>query len=159
MEFDVSVFQRSGSDVFDIVISGSKALSSDTADDIYSEIRDDRIFIRFTEKNLSEITSEETNNLFVYQKKNKSLTEEKVCDIWEKVLETNDFGIYDRFYEAGGNSVRIYLLANLLEQEFDIKINISDLFIYNTIADLSSFIDKEKNITDSAVSDISILSF
>ena len=159
MGFDVSVFQRSGSDVFDIVISGSKALSSDTADDIYSEIRDDRIFIRFTEKNLSEITSEETNNLFVYQKKNKSLTEEKVCDIWEKVLETNDFGIYDRFYEAGGNSVRIYLLANLLEQEFDIKINISDLFIYNTIADLSSFIDKGKNITDLAVSDISILSF
>lgn len=153
------VYQREKSDTCDIIISDLKAPPTEIIENVCTEFKDDRIFIRYSEKNIKEISVGEISQLFVYQTKIKSLTEKKLSDIWRRILETDSFGIYDRFYEAGGNSVKIYSLINSIEEEFNIKINVSDLFVYNTISELSAFIDRAKNITESDNKNVSILSF
>lgn len=95
-------------------------------------------------KNNNLITKDIDINLIIDPKEEKlSFIEEKVKNIWVKVLKHNNFTIYDKFYEIGGNSIMIINMHQEIIKEFNFEINIAELFVYNTIFDLAKYIQTE----------------
>lgn len=97
-----------------------------------------------------------------------SLTERGVAEAWCTTLGTDSVAVTDAFFESGGNS----LLASRLQLELDARfpgvMNIADIFVYSTVAQLSEYISSKtspavpaaaprkesSSYTDSALSDL-----
>ncbi len=74
-------------------------------------------------------------------------TEKRLAVVWERVLEIENASVNDNFFEDGGHSLKAMMLVSRIHKEFDIEINIGDLFKYPTIRELSEQIEKTlKNI-------------
>lgn len=96
--------------------------------------------------NGSRIESEQINTYETYSQRTQSSTEQKIFNIWEDVLGSEKrFGIHDKFFEVGGSSIKIIRVLDALNKEFHSKINIADLFNYNTIFQLAELIDQSSH--------------
>ncbi|HEX3385524.1 MAG TPA: thioesterase domain-containing protein, partial [Mucilaginibacter sp.] len=75
-------------------------------------------------------------------------TEKVMANIWQEVLKLPRIGIDDNFFDIGGHSLLAVQITTRIEKKLDKKLQIATLFSYPTIAQLTSFIDKEnsKNI-------------
>ncbi|MBF4488250.1 phosphopantetheine-binding protein, partial [Flavobacterium sp. CSZ] len=70
-------------------------------------------------------------------------------------------GITDNFFELGGNSLKVVKILYRVNHEFEIDINIKNVFKYPTIQDLAFHIiiaQKQKDIssTDKKLKEISL---
>lgn len=65
--------------------------------------------------------------------------EMKLARIWGNVLELPEVDIYDNFYDMGGDSLLATKLAKEIKEEYP-NIDISDIFTYPTVAQLSQYI-------------------
>ncbi|MEP0262578.1 amino acid adenylation domain-containing protein [Dokdonia sp.] len=75
--------------------------------------------------------------------------EEKLVAIWEEVLERGNIGVTDNFFELGGHSIKGTKVLSRVNREFNVVINIKNLFISPTIEYLASqihFIEKQEQI-------------
>ncbi|WP_217560148.1 non-ribosomal peptide synthetase [Paenibacillus sp. GbtcB18] len=81
---------------------------------------------------------EETNNFAAP----KSEMERKLSEIWCDVLERNQVGIYDNFFDIGGHSLLMTQIQVKLKDRLCQEITIVDLFKYPTIHALSEFLTK-----------------
>ena len=63
-----------------------------------------------------------------------------ITSVWKEVLDLDDLGPDDNFFDLGGHSVLIPRIVIDLEKNHNIKINIVDLFQYPTINELVAFI-------------------
>jgi aryl carrier-like protein len=69
-------------------------------------------------------------------------TEHRLAKIWTRVLELDQVGVHDNFFDLGGNSVRLLsVLAALSEQHLG-ELTIVDLFGNPTVATLAERIDQ-----------------
>jgi len=60
--------------------------------------------------------------------------DKRILMCWERVLGKNIVNsIDDNFFDIGGHSLNAYKLLNLLEEEFKLKFNITEIFEYSTI--------------------------
>lgn len=75
-------------------------------------------------------------------------TEKAVAEIWQAVLKLQRVGIDDNFFDIGGHSLLAVQIMTRIEKKLRKKHPIAVLFQYPTVAQLSSFIEKEdtKNI-------------
>jgi len=73
-------------------------------------------------------------------------TEINVMSVWQQLLKKDDFNNTDNFFDIGGHSVLIPQIVIRLYKQFNIKINIVDVFQYSTVRKLSEFIDGSNNI-------------
>lgn len=64
----------------------------------------------------------------------RNAVEEKLIEIWRKLLGGGEFGIHSSFFESGGNSLSVVRLQSRINQAFDVKLTISQLFTHHTIA-------------------------
>jgi acyl carrier protein len=64
-------------------------------------------------------------------------TEEKLIDIWQKLLGVEKIGINDNFFELGGHSLMVMRIVSAIRKEFAVEIPIRDIFNYPTIAQLA----------------------
>jgi FkbH-like protein len=64
--------------------------------------------------------------------------------IWQEVLDNPNIGINDNFFEIGGDSVFIPKIVIRLQKEFNITIQIVDIFQYPTVKLLAGFISSGK---------------
>jgi acyl carrier protein len=71
-------------------------------------------------------------------------TEEKLVAIWSTLLNRDDIGINDNFFDMGGNSIKIIQLSKQINQELGTGISIADLFQYTNIKDLVDHLNQEK---------------
>ncbi|WP_241480031.1 phosphopantetheine-binding protein, partial [Kordia jejudonensis] len=76
--------------------------------------------------------------------------EETLAAMWKKVLKMHKIGVYDNFFQIGGNSIDVIKLVAEIQKEFQIDIPLRVLFDVNTIADLTKYIklvqlEKEDN--------------
>ncbi|GFE67463.1 non-ribosomal peptide synthetase [Chroococcus sp. FPU101] len=78
------------------------------------------------------------NNNYVAPRKP---TEEKITTIWIEVLKIQKIGIYDNFFEIGGNSLLAIRINSRLCQAFDLQLPLRTLFEKNTIASLAERIE------------------
>ncbi|WDF52837.1 amino acid adenylation domain-containing protein [Paenibacillus sp. KACC 21273] len=67
--------------------------------------------------------------------------EEKLCEIWSKILGKEPIGINDDFFLLGGNSLKAAMLVSHIRQDFNKEIKISKIFQLKTITNIASLID------------------
>jgi amino acid adenylation domain-containing protein len=75
--------------------------------------------------------------------------EKLVAGIWKDVLNTDQVGIRDNFFDIGGNSLGIIQVNEKLKELFNQDIHVLALFEYPTIASIIQYL--EKNLQDSPV--------
>ncbi|MCU0286015.1 MAG: amino acid adenylation domain-containing protein [Acidobacteria bacterium] len=70
--------------------------------------------------------------------------ETKIQAIWKQLLEKEQIGIDDNFFDLGGHSLLLIKLKSKLEKVFGLKqgISVVELFKYPTIAHQAGFIEK-----------------
>jgi amino acid adenylation domain-containing protein len=64
--------------------------------------------------------------------------EEELVKIWQEVLGVGQIGIYDSFFHLGGDSLKIVQVIARLK---DIKLEIKDVLLHPTIAEISEVIE------------------
>jgi amino acid adenylation domain-containing protein/FkbH-like protein len=81
-------------------------------------------------------------------------TEKNVMSVWQQILKSDNFNNTDNFFDIGGHSVLIPQIVIKLFRQFNIQINIVDIFQFPTVRELAAFIDGESK-TEKPVPDIS----
>ncbi|HEX3048887.1 MAG TPA: non-ribosomal peptide synthetase, partial [Bacillota bacterium] len=66
--------------------------------------------------------------------------EEELVQVWQQVLGIDKIGIHDNFFNLGGDSLKIVQVTALLTS---VKLEIRDVFLHPTIAELSEAIQKD----------------
>jgi amino acid adenylation domain-containing protein len=72
-------------------------------------------------------------------------TERIIADIWKQVLNVEDVGADDNFFDAGGHSLLIPQVRQALQNAFGTNLRVVELFQYPTIRSLAERIDAERN--------------
>lgn len=67
-------------------------------------------------------------------------TEEKLAEIWSRVLGVGMVGINDNFFDLGGHSLNATVLTGEIHRELNVEIPLSELFKSPTIKELSVYI-------------------
>ncbi|OYD87925.1 non-ribosomal peptide synthetase [Nostoc sp. 'Peltigera membranacea cyanobiont' 213] len=62
--------------------------------------------------------------------------EQKLAQVWSAVLERQEIGIHDNFFDLGGHSLLAVKLLNNIQQVFEQQLSLSSLFQNPTIAQL-----------------------
>ena len=65
--------------------------------------------------------------------------EEKLADIWKELLELDEVGIHDNFFDLGGHSLLAIRLISAIRKETGAEVPISEVFEHPTIAELATF--------------------
>lgn len=68
--------------------------------------------------------------------------EEMISKIWSRILNLNNFGKEESFFNLGGNSLAAMMVRKELEDAFAIKLNIVELFQYTTLTQLTERISE-----------------
>ena len=72
----------------------------------------------------------------------KTEVEKYLVNIWQDILGIKKIGIYDNFFELGGNSIQAAVLANRLQKEFNVTIQVRSVFLAPTVSEFSMYIDE-----------------
>lgn len=78
-------------------------------------------------------------------------TEEEIAlvSIWQTVLDKEKIGVNDRFFDLGGDSIKVLKIVNGIFNEMQLEISISDIYTYDNISKLADFILHNKKSLDS----------
>ena len=68
--------------------------------------------------------------------------EELLADIWSSVLGIERVGVHDNFFELGGHSLQAVQLVSKIALATKIDISVKQLFLYPTIAQLATLLEK-----------------
>jgi len=63
--------------------------------------------------------------------------EQTLANIWQELLDIEQVGIYDNFFEVGGHSLLAIRLLAAIRRKLDVELSVNDIFIYPTIAGFS----------------------
>ncbi len=69
-------------------------------------------------------------------------TEQVIAAIWMELLQLQRVGLDDDFFGLGGHSLFGTMLASRIEKEWNIKLQIKDIFTFSTIRKLAAGVDK-----------------
>lgn len=75
-------------------------------------------------------------------------TEKRLLQIWSKVLNMKNIGIYDNFFALGGHSLLISAVVLSVKESFAIELPFRSFFEKPTIANLAHLIDNANNSID-----------
>ena len=68
--------------------------------------------------------------------------EELIASVWRQVLGIKEIGVQDSFFELGGHSLLATQVVSRLQEVFQIKLPVRELFEYSTVEALSKRIDQ-----------------
>lgn len=72
--------------------------------------------------------------------------EDRVADIWERILGTSDFGYDDRFFDVGGDSLQVPQVRNQLAAAYPgCQLRLADMFRYSTVEQLAAYLHTKVN--------------
>ncbi|MED4806368.1 phosphopantetheine-binding protein, partial [Bacillus atrophaeus] len=71
-------------------------------------------------------------------------TEKKLVEIWRNVLDVEDISIDANFFELGGNSINLSQLYSKMQNDYK-DLNIADLFKYQSIEEISQYLNSQTN--------------
>ncbi|MFM1623280.1 amino acid adenylation domain-containing protein [Streptococcus mutans] len=94
-------------------------------------------------KLLEMVKLDQTNRQLIKEEvKYHTNTQKQIAKIWEKELNQDNIGLFESYFDIGGNSLKIIQLLNALNNSLSISLTIADLFKYPSIALLSERVDK-----------------
>jgi non-ribosomal peptide synthetase component F len=70
-------------------------------------------------------------------------TEEAIAQIWKEVLERPQISVREKFFDIGGDSLKIVRVSLMLEDVYPNAVTVVDLFTYNTIESLSEYLNEQ----------------
>ncbi|MGG8495335.1 amino acid adenylation domain-containing protein [Tenacibaculum sp. TC6] len=70
-------------------------------------------------------------------------TEREVKNIWEQILQRNDIGADEDFFEKGGHSLLAMRVKAAVLKKLKVQLEVKDLFIYTKLNELAALIDKK----------------
>lgn len=76
--------------------------------------------------------------------------EKALADIWSSVLQREQVGIHDNFFDLGGHSLLIAQVYNRVQMLTGKRLSIVDMFTYPTISSLAQFLGQESQVASSA---------
>ncbi|WP_379139885.1 amino acid adenylation domain-containing protein [Paenibacillus sp. sgz500992] len=65
---------------------------------------------------------------------------QQIADAWRKVLNRQDIGLQDNFFDLGGDSISMVALFRELQEDYGSRLTMIELFRYPTIKDLCEFL-------------------
>ena len=71
--------------------------------------------------------------------------ENDLTKIWENILEIDEIGIHDNFFEMGGDSLQVAMLIAAMRENYKVQMSLRTVFERPTIAELVSIIDGSRN--------------
>lgn len=80
-----------------------------------------------------------------------STVEADIAEIWHGLLEHDQVGVTDAFFDVGGNSLLLVRLSQLLGQRYEREIKIHDLLRCSTIRQQAELVEQIDNDVDDAV--------
>jgi amino acid adenylation domain-containing protein len=66
--------------------------------------------------------------------------EYQMVNIWSEILGVSRIGIYDSFFDLGGNSLKAAVLITRIHQVFDVRITLREMFLKPTVLGMVEFI-------------------
>ncbi|NOQ70383.1 MAG: amino acid adenylation domain-containing protein [Crocinitomix sp.] len=72
----------------------------------------------------------------------------KIIAIWQEVLEHEKIGIQDNFFDLGGHSLKATRVISKIQEEFNVKIDLKNLFADATVENLSNYVDTVSWVND-----------
>lgn len=69
--------------------------------------------------------------------------ERNIARIWSEVLGLDEVNINDNFAQLGGDSILATRLLKELEKEYAGLVDITDIFTYNTVAEMAAYLDRK----------------
>ncbi|MBC7910680.1 MAG: amino acid adenylation domain-containing protein, partial [Pyrinomonadaceae bacterium] len=69
-------------------------------------------------------------------------TEQRLAVIWTGLLGINRVGLFDNYFELGGDSLLATRLASQIRKVFEVELPLKDLFQHPTLAELSAIIEE-----------------
>ncbi|QHI35410.1 Plipastatin synthase subunit A [Kordia antarctica] len=63
--------------------------------------------------------------------------ETSLVKIWQNILQKDKIGIYDNYFDLGGDSLKAVRISSEIQREFDIRIEVTKLFSEPNIAELA----------------------
>ncbi|HEX3045261.1 MAG TPA: amino acid adenylation domain-containing protein [Bacillota bacterium] len=73
-------------------------------------------------------------------------TEAKLVEIWQEVLGLEQVGINTNFFTTGGDSIKAISLISKMNQALESNILVRDMYMNQTIKDLSEFIQENQGL-------------
>ena len=77
--------------------------------------------------------------------------EKQVANIWSDLLFIDNIGVDDHFFELGGNSLLAIQSIARIQQKLAVKLPITALYQYPTIAGITRFLNKPAKLTKNAI--------
>jgi thioesterase domain-containing protein/acyl carrier protein len=84
----------------------------------------------------------QSNNLREEYVAPRSDAEKTLATIWKQVLGVDKIGIYDRFAELGGDSLRATYVVASIEDKMGVTVTITEFYMAQTVAALADLIEK-----------------
>lgn len=72
----------------------------------------------------------------------KTNTEWQIAAMFKEILDADEIGAEDNFFEMGGHSLKATLLCNMIEEKLGAGINVGDIFTNPTVSQLAAFVDE-----------------
>jgi amino acid adenylation domain-containing protein/FkbM family methyltransferase len=72
--------------------------------------------------------------------------EEKLVMIWQEVLGREKIGVKDNFFKIGGDSLKAIRLASHIHKEFEVTVELKDLFAKPVLEEQTQLIGRSENI-------------
>jgi acyl carrier protein len=70
--------------------------------------------------------------------------ERQIAGLWQEVLQLEQVGIFDNFFDLGGDSLKLARLHHKLGATLNQQIAMLDMFKHTTIHALAKYLDKPK---------------
>lgn len=71
--------------------------------------------------------------------------EQTIAAIWQELLQMDQVGIHDNFFDLGGHSLLIVQVHSRLQTSFERTVSLIDLFKYPTISTLADFLTQTES--------------
>ncbi|MEK4044428.1 amino acid adenylation domain-containing protein [Paenibacillus sp. FSL H8-0048] len=71
-----------------------------------------------------------------------SSTEKYLVNLWSELLDMNEIGIHDNFFDLGGNSLILTTMQSILHERYPDHIKIVDLFKYPSVFKLAKHLER-----------------
>ena len=84
-----------------------------------------------------------TTRRHVLLRRPRSRLETQILAIWRQILETDELGIYDSFFDAGGNSLKAIQILAQVEQIIGFRLPLNVLFQMPTVAEMADCMSSE----------------
>ncbi|MCV6638057.1 amino acid adenylation domain-containing protein [Candidatus Albibeggiatoa sp. nov. NOAA] len=77
--------------------------------------------------------------------------EQTLAEIWQTILEVPRVGLHDNFFELGGHSLLSVRLTAKVQETFNIKLSVADIFKSQTLLEFSQLITPQSELKDISI--------